>query len=129
MEIKRVGDSFQKGLTCTGKIKENDAFKKLLDAKLSCMGGVDSRSLAASQRVLLEQGETVLTFLDGFAKELSDGRRTLKEIEPLVRTIEKELAELESSATKADERLKGFLNEVAIAGEIAVLKFNRGDFA
>lgn len=128
MEIKGVCESFQKGLTCAGKIKENGSFQRLLDAKLSDAGGVASCTLAASQRELLEQGETMLTFLDGLARDLGDTGKSLKEMEPLVRRIEKELAQLESSAEKADERLKSFLNQVAVTGEVAVLKFHRGDF-
>jgi len=128
MEIKGVGDSFQKGLTCTGKIKENNNFQRLLDAKLSDVGGVASCAPSASRRELMEQGETMLSLLDGFARDLSNAGRTLKEIEPLVKTIEKELVRLESSAEKADGRLKGFLNHVAVTGEVAVLKFHRGDF-
>ena len=128
MEIKGVGDSFQKGLTCTGKIKENNNFQRLLDAKLSDVGGVASCAPSASRRELMEQGETMLSLLDGFARDLSNAGRTLKEIEPLVKTIEKELVRLESSAEKADGRLKGFLNHLAVTGEVAVLKFHRGDF-
>jgi len=128
MEIKGVGDSFQKGLTCTSKIKENNSFQRLLDAKLSDVGGVASCAPSASRRELLEQSETMLTLLDGFARDLSNAGRTLKDMEPLVKTIETELVKLESSAEKADGRLKGFLNHLAVTGEVAVLKFHRGDF-
>jgi hypothetical protein len=128
MEIKSVGDSFQKGLTCTSKMKENNSFQRLLEAKLSDVGGVATCAPSVSTRELLEQGETMLSLLDGFARDLSNGGRTIKEIEPLVKTIEKELVKLESSAEKAEGRLKGFLNQLAVTGEVAVLKFNRGDF-
>ena len=128
MEIKRVGDAFQKGLTCASKINENNNFRKLLDAKLSNVGEVSSCAPSVSRRELLEHGETMLGLLDGFAKDLSNAGRTLKEIEPLVKTIEKELVKLESSAEKADGGLKGFLNHLAVTGEVAVLKFHRGDF-
>ena len=128
MEIKSVGDSFQKGLTCTSKMKENNSFQRLLEAKLSDVGGVVACAPTASTRELLEQGETMLSLLDGFARDLSNGGRTIKEIEPLVKTIEKELVKLESSAEKAEGRLKGLLNHLAVTGEVAVVKFNRGDF-
>jgi hypothetical protein len=113
MEIKGVGESFQKGLTCTSKIKENNSFQRLLDANLSGVGGVASCAPSASRRELLEQGETMLTLLDGFARDLSNAGRTLKDMEPLVKTI---------------GRLKGFLNHLAVTGEVAVLRFHRGDF-
>jgi len=128
MEIKGVGDTFQKGLTCAAKMKENNTFQRLLDAKLSGAGGVAACAPSASRRELLEQGETMLSLLDGFARDLSNEGRTLKEIEPVVKTIEKELVKLELSAEKADGRLKGFLNHLAVTGEVAVLKFHRGDF-
>lgn len=128
MEIKSVGDSFQKGLTCTSKMKENNSFQRLLEAKLSDVGGVASCAPSASTRELLEQGETMLSLLDGFARDLGNGGKTIKEIEPLVKTIEKELVKLESSAEKAEGRLKGLLNHLAVTGEVAVVKFNRGDF-
>ena len=128
MEIKGVADSFQKELTCTRRIKENTDFQRLLNTKLSDVGGEAFCVSSASRWGLLEQGETMLTLLDGFARDLSNAGRTLKDMEPLVKTIETELVKLESSAEKADGRLKGFLNHLAVTGEVAVLKFHRGDF-
>jgi hypothetical protein len=128
MEIKGVGDSFQKGLTCTSKIKENSSFQSLLDAKLSDAKDVASCAPSVSRRDLLEQGETMLTLLDRFARDLGNAGRTLKEMEPLVKAIEKELGRLQSSAERVDGGLKGFLNHLAVTGEVAVLKYHRGDF-
>ena len=128
MEIKGVGDSFQKGLTCTSRLKENSPFQALLDAKLVAVKGAASCAASVSRRELLEQGETMLTLLDGFARHLSDSGTTLKEMEPLVKTIEKELVRLESSSEKADGGLKGLLNLLGVTGEVAVLKYRRGDF-
>ena len=59
---------------------------------------------------ILNQGERILNLLDDYGRVLTDSAKTLKEIEPLVERIEKEVCLFEEEATRGDHDIRHPIN-------------------
>ena len=77
------------------------------------------------------KSEKILNLLDHYAGDLADPARTLKDIRPLVDSIEKEVTLMESEAVNKvqnDKALDRLVKDLAVTAKVAMYKFNRGDF-
>jgi len=135
MEIKGVGGpsvpSAPTGLTKTSKREDNMSFREVLQGRIaqttpaSPARGPDSRS------AFLARSEKVLGLLDDFARALADPRRSLKEMAPLVQTMEGELRGLQTATGPEegkDQELSRLVNDVSLLAHVTLLKYQRGDF-
>jgi hypothetical protein len=62
---------------------------------------------------------------------LTDTTKTLKDIEPLVENIKKEVNLIQDENTKKvfhDNDLKKIINDLTITANVAISKFQRGDY-
>ena len=69
--------------------------------------------------------------MDGYAKELADPSKTLKDIAPLVKRIQDEIHLMgpETSERSGDDKvLTGLIQELKVTANVAMLKFERGDY-
>ena len=69
--------------------------------------------------------------LDDYVRELTDPVKTLKDIEPLVESIRKEVNSIEAEAAEKgynDNELERIIKDVTITANVAMFKFHRGDY-
>jgi len=80
---------------------------------------------------LSSQSDKILHMLDDYARELTDPAKTLKDIEPLVESIRKEVNSIEAEAAEKvynDNELESIIKDLAITANVAIFKFHRGDY-
>ena len=130
MDINKIGNSFQAKLSSTAKVDDNQ-FKQIFDKKLDELHTTPSLSPVDSKSDVIVQGEKILNLLDHYAGELADPARTLKDIRPLVDSIEKEVTLMESDAVNKvqnDKVLDRLVKDLAVTAKVAMYKFHRGDY-
>jgi hypothetical protein len=133
MEIRGTGrPEGTMELTKTRRKEDNAKFAEVLQLRIS---QTDPASLAAgpeSRAVVLDQNERVLGLIDEFAQALADPRRTLRDMESLVRTMEGEVRDLERAASVEggpEQSLSELNSDVSLTAKVALFKFYRGDYA
>jgi hypothetical protein len=75
--------------------------------------------------------KNLLEMLESYARNMADPKKNLKEIEPLIDTLQKEATRLSAEADKAvpdDAALKQIVDEFAVAANVEYVKFYRGDY-
>lgn len=74
--------------------------------------------------------ENVLELLDDYRRKLTDPNVTLKDIQPLISTLENENKELKPQLNELarGDKLKQILNQTLITTSLEVIKFNKGDY-
>ena len=130
MDINKIGNSFQAKLSSTAKV-DNNQFKQIFDKKLDELQTTPSLAPVDSKSDVIVQSEKILNLLDDYAGELADPSRTLKDIRPLVDSIEKEVSLMESEAVNKvqnDKALDSLVKDLAVTAKVAVYKFHRGDY-
>ena len=130
MDINKIDNSFQAKLSSTTKVDDNQ-FKQIFDKKLDELHTTPSLSPVDSKNDVIVQSEKILNLLDHYAGELADPSKTLKDIRPLVDSIEKEVTLMESEAVNKvqnDEALDRLVKDLAVTAKVAMYKFHRGDY-
>ena len=130
MDINKIDNSFQAKLSSTAKV-DNNQFKQIFDKKLDELQTTPSLAPVDSKSDVIVQSEKILNLLDDYAGELADPSRTLKDIRPLVDSIEKEVSLMESEAVNKvqnDKALDSLVKDLAVTAKVAVYKFHRGDY-
>jgi len=131
MDINKIGNSFQAKLLSTTKVDDDNQFKQIFDQKLDEIHATTSPSPVDSKSDVIVQSEKILNLLDHYAGELADPARTLKDIRPLVDSIEKEVTLMESEAVnkvRNDNALDRLVKDLAVTAKVAMYKFHRGDY-
>lgn len=80
---------------------------------------------------IVDKTESLLEMLEIYTRNMEDPKKTLKDIEPLIDSIQKEASSLVAEADRKmpeDTVLKGIVNEFAVAANVEYLKFYRGDY-
>ena len=74
--------------------------------------------------------DSFINLLDEYRKQLADSTITLRNIEPVMRTIIKEKDQLSSllDSLPDEEGLKDIVNRTLITASLEVIKYNRGDY-
>lgn len=109
-------------------------FKKIFDHQMSGVNAIShcqTNSSTGAGTVILDQGERLLSLLDRYANDLENPGKMLKQIEPLVMSIENEVVRIQKTAadaTSLDEDLRLLVEELAVTADVATFKFHRGDF-
>ena len=131
MDINKVDNSFRSALSSTQKADCDHQFKQIFDQKMDELKGAESVSCIDQKRNVMVQSEKILNLLDHYAGELADPSRSLKDIRPLVDSIEKEVTLMESEAVNKvqnDETLDRLVKGLAVTAKVAMYKFHRGDY-
>ena len=78
----------------------------------------------------IEHVDNILNLLDKYRTQLADPQVTLRRIEPLMNTIEKEKEQLSSvmDSLASEEGLKDIVNRTLVTASLEIIKFNRGDY-
>jgi hypothetical protein len=131
MNIREIDGLWQQSLPDSKKVDRNHEFKEIFDRRLSEVSATGASSPHGLKREILNHGGKVLNLLDIYARNLGDGSKTLRDIEPMVRSIERETGVLRAKTAEqqgGDKELEKLMDEVSTAANVAVLKFHRGDY-
>ena len=131
MDIKKIDNSFQAALSSTKKADCDHQFKQIFDQKLDEINGTENISLVDDKRNVMAQSEKILDLLDSYSGALADPTKSLKDIRPLVDSIEREVGSIESvnkNQIVDDKTLDKIVKDVAVTAKVAMYKFHRGDF-
>jgi len=129
-EIEALLQAGSKPSPTHNKETGDKGFEKIFKSTLS---EINKNTLSDTNSTLLMHGDKVLSLLDNYAHNLNNPNKTLREIEPLIGEIEKEITFIETEATKDtyknDEELQNLLNELVLTANVNIYKFYRGDFS
>jgi hypothetical protein len=131
MDIDKIGNSFQAKLSSTAKVDGDNQFKQIFNQKLDELNPTTNPCPVDNKSDVIVQSEKILNLLDQYAGELADPARTLKDIRPIVDSIEKEVTLMESEAVgnvQNDKVLDGLVKDLAVTAKVAMYKFHRGDY-
>jgi hypothetical protein len=107
------------------------------DSNLQSAGALDrlqagsfTASLETAQGSNAKKVEQLLDLLEAYSKGLSDPKKNLRELSPLVKLLEREQNNLEELGKNlADgDTLQDILKQAVILSQVEVSRFNRGDY-
>jgi hypothetical protein len=110
--------------------KDKD-FEKIFQTTLSRLNATSPNQSSDDKSDILRHGDKILSLLDDYAGHLNDPKKTLRDIEPLVGEIEKEVKFIEAETAEKsqnDEWLQGLINDLVLMANVNIYKFYRGDF-
>jgi hypothetical protein len=131
MDVNEIDNLHQAKLSTSNKIKKDNGFRQILDQRLSEINAATAQTPTESKADVLERSDKILNLLDDYARGLTDPGKTLKDIEPLVEGIKKEVRLIEAGAVDSlhnDKDLERFIKDLAVIANVAVFKFHRGDY-
>jgi len=131
MDINRIYDSFQGQRSLPKTVDGDCGFEQVFDKKINEMNAATMSASMGSKADVIKHGDKILNLLDNYTRELADPAKTLKDIGPLVKNIEKEVSLIEAESADAvhnDKALKKIIKDLAVTANVAVYKFHRGDY-
>ena len=131
MKIDGVSGLFKENGLSSKKIDKNYGFKRIFDKKINEITAAAIPDSASTKTDVIKRGNKILNLLDDYVIKLTHPSRTLKEIEPLVRCIEREVNVIESEVagkTSDDNELEKIMNDLVVTARVATFKFHRGDY-
>ena len=131
MDIRKIDKGYPGTSLSTNKVNTGEVFKQILDQKLAGVKAADPRTPIGIRADVLKQSDKILNLLDDYSRGLTDAEKTLKDMEPLVNRIEKEVRHIRAESVdkvQNDMELERFINELAVTAHVAVFKFHRGDY-
>lgn len=131
MDVTKIYDSFQGQPSLSKKVDSDCGFKQIFDKKINEMNAATMNAPPDGKADLIKNGDKILTLLDDYTRELADPAKTLKEIGPLVKTIEKEVSLIQDKSAHIvhnDNELEKIIKDLAVTANVAVYKFHRGDY-
>jgi len=131
MDINRIYDLIQGQQSSPKKMDSDCGFKQVFDKKINEINEATMSTSIGGKADVIKHGDKILNLLDDYTRDLADPAKTLKDIGPLVKNIEKEVSLIEAESADAvhnDEALKKIIKDLAVTANVAVYKFHRGDY-
>jgi hypothetical protein len=131
MDITKIYDSFREQSLLSKKVDSDFGFKQVFDKKINEMNAATMNTPPDGKVDLIKNGDKILNLLDEYTRELADPAKTLKDIGPLVKIIEKEVSLIQDKSAHIvynDNELEKIIKDLAITANVAVYKFHRGDY-
>jgi hypothetical protein len=131
MDINRIYDLIQGQQSSPKKMDSDCGFKQVFDKKINEITEATMSTSMGSKADVIKHSDKILNLLDDYTRDLADPAKTLKDIGPLVKNIEKEVSLIEAESADAvhnDEALKKIIKDLAVTANVAVYKFHRGDY-
>ena len=87
-------------------------------------------SLTSADGSNAKKVEQLIDLLESYSEALSDPKKNLRELSPLVRLLEREQNNLEELGKNLadDDMLQDILKQAVILSQVEVARFNRGDY-
>ena len=95
------------------------------------LSGAQPASVFPSEPQLVANGiEDLINLLDRYCQKLADPRISLKQIDPVVRDMTRQMEKMAPAldSLSADEGLKKILNQTMVTASLELSKFYRGDY-
>jgi ABC-type transporter Mla subunit MlaD len=82
------------------------------------------------KNIAVERIDNLINLLDKYRRKLGDPHVTLRTLEPVIGTIEKEKDQLSGllETLPKEDGLRDVLNQTLITASLEVIKFNKGDY-
>jgi len=131
MDINGIKELSEAGFPSSHKINRDKGFGEIFDRKIAELNATETLIPAGGKADVIEHGNRILNLLDDYASELSDPRKTLKHIGPLVETIKKEAGLIETETAgkvQNDSELERIIKDLTVTANVAAFKFHRGDY-
>ena len=131
MDIRQIDNLTAFKPSSSQKTKSTGEFGEIYKQKLAAISKVDSRVQLDAKKALLDQSNRIMDLLDEYAGHLSNPAKSLKELDPLVRTIQDQVDLVAAKAADpkyATDEIGAIVTDLALTANVAVLKFQRGDF-
>jgi len=131
MDINQIDNSSKVKLPSSHKINKENGFKQIFDQKISETHATTPQNPINIKADVLEHGHKILNLLDNYARDLTDPSKSLRDIEPLIERIKREVSLFEAEAADNahnDIELERLINDLAVISNVAVSKFYRGDY-
>ena len=131
MDINSIKNISEAEFPSSHKINRDKGFGEIFDRKIAELNATETHVTTGGKVDVIEHGNRILNLLDDYANELSDPRKTLKHMGPLVETIEKEAGLIETKAAETvqnDSELERIIKDLTVTANVAVFKFHRGDY-
>ena len=92
--------------------------------------GSFNASLTGNEGSNLKKVEQLLDLLESYSEALSDPKKNLRELSPMVKLLEREQNNLEELGKNLsdDDMLQNILKQAVILSQVEVSRFNRGDY-
>ena len=83
-----------------------------------------------NRRITVDRVDNLLNLLDNYRELLADPQVTLRQMEPLLNTIEQEKTQLSSvlDSLESEDGLKDIVNRTLVTASLEIVKYNRGDY-
>ena len=87
-------------------------------------------SSSSAHRFTANSVEDMINLLDRYREKLADARATMKQIDPVIREMTREMETLTPvlDSLSADDGLNTILNETLVTVSLEISKFYRGDY-
>ena len=131
MDIRQIDHLTALKTSSSQKTKSTGEFGEIYNQKLAAISKADSQVQLDAKRALIDQSNRIMDLLDEYAGQLSDPAKSLKELDPLVRTIQNQVDLVTAQAVDpkyATDEIGGFVKDLAFTAHVAILKYQRGDF-
>ncbi len=132
MDIREIGGSTAVKLSASKQQKPSDVFEQIYNQKLAAVSKTELPTQLDAKQGLIDQSNRVLDLLDEYVQELRNPEKSLKEIDPLIQIIQKEVDLVEAKASDplvaGDDGIEGLVQDLTVTANVALLKFHRGDF-
>jgi hypothetical protein len=113
---------------------ENNEAQKTTAKKTDALGEIIPPSyikIEDSSATVLNRTNTLLDLLETYSKEIEDPEKSLKDIEPLIKSIKNHAAQLIKELDEtvhSDPNLRKIAEQCALAANVEYIKFQRGDY-
>jgi hypothetical protein len=131
MDIRQIDNLAAFKASSSRKAKPTGEFGEIYSQKLAAISKADSPDQLEAKKALIDHSSRILDLLDEYAGHLSDPAKSLKELDPLVRTIQHQADLVAAKAADpqyATDEIGALATDLALTANVAMLKFQRGDF-
>ena len=126
-----AGKEFSAILKATVKNSTTAGLAPLQTTFINPLPGLQPVSSSLSDhQVAANSIEDMINLLDRYREKLADPRVTMKQIDPVIREMTREIENLAPvlDSLPADEGLKNILNQTLVTVSLEISKFYRGDY-
>lgn len=126
-----VDSSFRQNLEAANARQQSLATAPVGSAALNEVPSGGFPTLQTPQHAVVRTAQRLLDLLDTYAKDMGNPRKTLKDMEPLIVSIQQraaQLAEETESLQTEDDALQTLARQCGVTANMECIKFYRGDY-
>ena len=110
------------------ELLDEDLSKGLSKLESEHLAKVPPKIAEMNEQQTLSALDTLLGMLEEYETALANPAISLKEIDPMVKAMQKQANDMEASLDKIDSQLKPLTSQIIGQAQIEAIKFERGDY-